>query len=156
MRLLLAAAASMLLLGNASAQAPYSPQDLMGMWFIQVFGYPAPEPESSNTRDKVADGSITFSKVGEDDYDCTFNITFNFDQSKRYGSAGGWAVQTCRATVTDDGTVTVRSTIVRANAPGYRPDNFELKIVTGERMTGTMIGESDGRGGPFLVIFRRR
>jgi hypothetical protein len=154
MRLLIAAA-SLLLLGSAHAQTSYSPQDLTGMWFIQVFGYPAPDAGPSDTKDKVADGSITFSKVSEGDYDCTFNITFNFDQSKRYGSAGGWAVETCRATVTD-GTITVQSTIVRASSPEYRPDNFQLKIDSGERMTGTMIGESDGRGGPFLVIFRRR
>jgi hypothetical protein len=156
MRLLLAAAASMLLLGSTNAQAPSSEQDLTGMWFIHVFGYAAPEREPANARDKVADGSIAFVKVGDGDYDCTLNITFNFDPSRRYGVADGWAVQSCRATVTDDGTVTLQSTVVRANSPGYRPDNFQLKVVSGERMTGTMVGESDGRGGPLLVIFRRR
>jgi hypothetical protein len=154
MRVLVALVASLFLLGNANAQMQYSPQDLTGMWFIQVFGYPEAVP-GTTTQDKVADGSITFSKVSEGDYDCSFNITFNFDQSKRYGTAGGWAVELCRAMV-DNGTVTIQSTIVRGSTPDYRPDNFQLKIESGERMTGTMIGEVDGRGSPFLVIFRRR
>lgn len=154
MRVLVVLVASLFLLGNANAQTSYSPQDLTGMWFIQVFGYPEREFDSS-TQDKVADGSITFSKVSEGDYDCSFNITFNFDQSKRYGSAGGWAVQLCRAIVNGD-SITIQSTLVRANAPGYRPDSFQLRIDSGERMSGTIVGESDGRGSPFLVIFRRR
>jgi hypothetical protein len=156
MRLVMAAAASLLLLGSANAQTPFSPQDLTGSWFIQIFGHPESDPDASGTQDKVADGSITFSKLGEGDYDCTFNITFNFDQSRRYGTPGaGWAVETCQATVTD-GNINIQSTIVRATSPEYRPDNFQLKIESGERMTGTMIGESDGRGDPLLVIFRRR
>jgi hypothetical protein len=153
MRTLAALVASLFLSGNATAQTQYSPQDLTGMWFIQVFGYPQAELGSA-TQDKVADGSITFSKVSEGDYDCSFNITFNFDQSKRYGSAGGWAVELCQATV-NDGSVTIQSSLVRANAPGYRPDNFQLKIDSGERLSGTLVGESDGRGSPFLVIFKR-
>jgi hypothetical protein len=154
-RLMAALAASLLLWGSAGAQAPDSPQDLTGMWFIQIFGHPAPGPEPAGTRDKVADGSITFAKVSEGDYDCSFNISFNFDQAKNYGSAGGWAVETCRATVSE-GKLTIQSQTVRASTPGYRPDNFHLSIASGERMTGTMPGEADGRGQPFLVIFRRR
>ena len=153
MRVLIALVAPLFLLGNANAQMQYSPQDLTGAWFIQVLGYPDAEP-GATSQDKVADGSITFSKVSEGDYDCSFNITFNFDQTKRYGSAGGWAVELCRAMVSD-GNVTVQSTLVRASVPGYRPDNFQLKIDSGERMSGTIVGERDGRGRPFLVILKR-
>jgi hypothetical protein len=155
MRMPIAIVASLLLLGGANAQTPYSPQDLTGMWFIQVFGYPEADASVSTTQEKVADGSITFSKVSEGDYDCEFNITFNFDRSKKYGTAGGWAVELCRALVSN-GSISVQSTLVRADAPGYRPDNFELKIESGERMTGALVGESDGRGSPFRVVFRRR
>jgi hypothetical protein len=156
MRLPIALVASLLLSGSASAQAPYAQQDLTGSWFIQVLGYPGAETYSSSSRDKVADGSITFSKVSEGDYDCEFNIAFNFDPSKTYGTAGtGWAVQSCRALVTGN-TVSIQSRLIRANEPGYRPDNFQLRIEPGERMLGEMVGESDGRGGPFMVIVKRR
>jgi hypothetical protein len=156
MRVIAAVAAILLLWGSAKAEAPVPPTDLTGMWFIQIFGEAAPDAQSSSTtKDKVADGAITFAKVGEGDYDCSFNISFNFDQAKNYGSGGGWAVETCQATVRD-GKLTVQSTVVRASSPQYRPDNFELKLQSPERMSGTLVGETDGRGGPFLVIFRRR
>jgi hypothetical protein len=155
MRLPTALVASLLLLGSAAAQAPHPAQDLTGSWFIQVFGYPGPESYSSS-QDKVADGTITFSRVSEGDYDCEFSIAFNFDVSKTYGTAGtGWAVQSCRAMVTGDG-VAIQSRIIRANDPGYRPDNFQLRIESGERLLGQMIGEYDGRGTPFMVILKRR
>jgi hypothetical protein len=155
MRLLIALLASLLLLGSSRAQTPYySPQDLTGSWFIQIFGYPT--GEYSATQDKVADGSITFYKVSEGDYDCDFNIAFNFESSRIYGTAGaGWAVQSCRALVTGD-IISIQSRVLRASSPGYRADNFHLRIEGGDRMTGSMPGESDGRGSPFLVIFRRR
>jgi hypothetical protein len=155
MRLVIALMASLLLFGSSSAQAPYySQQDLTGSWFIQIFGYPA--GEYSTTQDKVADGFITFYKVSEGDYDCDFNIAFNFDAAKTYGTAGtGWAVESCRALVTGD-SISIQSTVLRASDPGYRPDNFLLRLEPGERMTGSMVGDSDGRGGPFMVILRRR
>jgi hypothetical protein len=156
MRLLIALMASLLLLASSNAQRPYySPQDLTGTWFIQIFGYPAGESYSTS-QDKVADGFITFYKVSEGDYDCDFNIAFNFDTSKTYGTAGAaWAVESCRAMVTGD-SISIQSSVLRASDPGYRPDNFQLRIDAGERMTGSMVGETDGRGGPFLVIVRRR
>src|SRR5262245_51816326 len=139
MRLLIAVMASLLLLGSSSAQTPYysQQQDLTGSWFIQIFGYAAGESYST-TQDKVADGSITFYKVNEGDYDCDFNIAFNFDASKTYGTAGaGWAVESCRAMVTGD-SISIQSSVLRASDPGYRADNFQLRIEPGERMTGSM------------------
>jgi hypothetical protein len=157
MRIIAAVVGASLLWGSANAQAPEPPQDLTGNWFIQIFGDAAPDAPSSpiTTKDKVADGAIAFAMVGEGDYDCSFNISFNFDPAKNYGSGGGWAVETCQATLRD-GKLTVRSTVVRASSPQYRPDNFELKLQSAERMSGTLVGETDGRGGPFVVILKRR
>jgi hypothetical protein len=94
--------------------------------------------------------------VNEGDYDCDFNIAFNFEASKNYGTAGtGWAVESCRAMVTGD-SISVQSTILRASDANYRPDHFQLRLEPGDRMTGSLVGDYDGRGAPFLVVLRRR